>query len=538
AMIGSLADWRPSREDIEAARTSLIASEALVREKYHFYIMMSGMRFGLFGREYIEASTAGVKKAGGRDVEALLSSCFDPLQFNAVLIVPPAEAPVEAEEAGRSTRVLGNGCSLAAVTRTGSDIGAVHVMVRGRSCAEAGAIPGMTVLLNKVLEESGPGGALTEELRAIGATVQSGDNPYIPMDDYYLDRSFSFIRIEGPATGIIEATRLVVEHLTSCAVTDEDVEALPALLAGELGVRSASGQAGLRNGLLRRLFPGHPYSAPIFPAMMSLGRVTAEELTAFRDRTICGANLIVTLVSPVKGSEGLDSLEEIFSALPAGERVTCPDLPGAAEADSPGASEPGDTDLESPGQGAYIGAAWTITGPSPAEGAAASIAAEVLSMRMQLQIRETEGLAYSTGCSASLMPGVAVISASVSTRAENLEIATEALRNEISRLAAEPPSAGEIETARRRVLGRFSRRELSSINEAFAVGLDLLIRDGAGLGRLIAGLPASGVLDILSRVMTPDASVLLRMVPGSESAPKGPPGGMEKKSPPPGMMGR
>jgi predicted Zn-dependent peptidase len=518
-MIEALASWRPSKEEVEAARISLLARDALNREKYHFYIMLSGERLAFSAGRYMEASTRGVREASSDDVGRLISSSFAPLCYNAVLIGSPPES---AATGGNPPSVvkLHNGCELAAFARSGSDVAAVHILVKGRSCIEPDALPGMTVILNSILEKSNGGKALSDGLRKLGVSISYSDNPYIPMDDYYLNNAWSFIRIEGPAENIIEGVGLAVGHIRGAVLGEAEIAGLMRNLTPELGIRGSSSSGRLRAVMMDRLFGSHSFASPIFPSPGSLGRLDPKALADFRNKSFCGENLIVTLVSPLVPDEALEGLEKIFFDLPQGIPAECPAITDTVAT--------GLFEIETDRQGALIGAGWRLQDPSPMDAAVLIVASEVLSRRMQLQIREVEGLAYSTGASALPYPGAAISMAYVNTGGQNLETASTSLEREIRGLLSEPPDEDEAALAKRRLIARLTRREMSSINKAFAMGLDIMLRGGDTAQGLIGAVTPADLLRTIEEVMGMENAAFVRLRPA--------PGAPEKKSMPMRMM--
>ncbi len=523
SIMGTLSSWKPAPEQVDAAKTACLSAEALDREKFHLYIMLAGERLAFSGAGYLEESTSGVRDAGAEDIEKIISDGFDPLRFNAVQIVPVSVFPAAVgEPPAPVSKTLENGCRLAVSTRTGSSVAALHVLVSGRNCIERDFRNGMTAVMHSVLENSSAGSELSSRLRSMGASLQWGDNPYIPMDDYMLSGAWSFCRLEAPAGRLIEAAGLLAGHLSGSIVTDEDILEAGAVLGRELGVRSGSSSGILTGELMTRLFGDHPFSKSLFPRMGDLADITPKDLEQFRTASICGANLIVTVVSPDPAREVLDEIGRIFRRFPAGSASLCPSVTAPV---IPGIHE-GSIDK----QGVYLGAGWRVSDPSPEQAASLMVASEILSRRMQLEIREIRGLAYSTGSAADIYPGAVAVMATVGTRVENLETATEALEVEISKLSSEPPTLAEIEIARNRLLSRVARRELSSINQASSMGLDILLRGGRSGERLIRMVTQTGVEDAITDVLQRGNAVFVKLVPDA--------GASEKKSIPAQMMRR
>jgi zinc protease len=502
----ALAGWEPSAADLEAARTAFLSSELFDREKYHFYIMLHGERMALFGDSYLTAAFEGVKGVGVKDCRRLLRTYFGRPRFNACLIDPASGGSLVPGERGmRDVTVLENGCRLISAERTNSEVAALHILIAGRTCMERDSMNGMAALMHAVLEASA--GDLSRELETLGARVQWQDNPYIPFDDYFLNPSFSFLRLEAPAENIERAAGLLLDLVSAAELSEDDLARAKGTMERELRIRGSSATAALRAAVFRELLSDHPYGSSIFPEPEALAAVDLGDVSEFRERYFRGGNLIASLVSPLSAAESEDLLQRLFSSVPEGEFGRCPPLP------EPSAHR--DVTDTTQKEGAYIAAGWLIPVEKAEETAALLVAAEILGKRMQQELREKQGLTYSTGCGVTLVPGGAVAVASIGTRAQNLEIAEEGLKREIERFGGEPPAPAEVRTAMSRLLGRWSRSELSSINEAYAACRDIFITGGnSPMRSLVERITADDVAGAAGRAFSVDRAVLVRLVPG------------------------
>jgi zinc protease len=509
----SLAAWMPANGEIETARTSFLSGEMFDREIYHLYVMMRGEAIALHGERYLSQCGA-VAQVTRADCVRFLKSAFRPSKFNACLVREEPDAPAPAQESrAPAIEALPNGCLIGALERPGSPVAALHLLLRGRACGGGAAPPGSVEMLVTMLETSDAGRALSKRLESLGARVQYGDNPYVPQDDYLLSPSYAFIRLEAPAGSLMEAASLLVHHLLGSAATEEDLDRLKQALAREVGMRSASPYYAMRGAMMAALFGSHPYAAPIFPSPPSMMRVSLDDLQEIRGRLFAGGNIIATLVSPETPARGCRILAELLGDVPEGAAIECPPLPDSVKA--------GSIETTIRKEGAYVAAGWLASCPDPSATASLLVAAEVLSRRMQLELREKRGLSYSIGCSGEPLPGGVVLTAYLGTGAERLEEACAALEREIRGLREHPPDAGEVGIAENRLLARRSRSELASINEAYALGLDLLLGGSGGyrsMKRLIATATPDDVNESIAASMGWDRAVVLRLVPEASGA--------------------
>jgi predicted Zn-dependent peptidase len=372
-----------------------------------------------------------------------------------------------------------------------------------------------------VLENCDGGSRLKEELAAIGARIQWQDNPYIPMDDYLAKPDWAFIRLETPAGRMEEAALLLAGFLDGYVITGEDIEAAAPVAAREYSMRAGQSSAGLRNTIYMELFEGYPWGIPVFPSPAGFASIDPEAFAAIREDLHRTPGSIVTLVSPRGRAESLELLDRVFGDHRMTGSAVCPDMiPGRGSGLVEGTSK---------GSGAQLAAAWRIDGLSDNDMAAISVAAEALSRRMQLDIRETRGLAYSTGCSMTRVSSHALITARLGTRGENAVEAEKALKEDIEGLNTDLLTAAEVAAAKSRLVSRLSRRELSSAGEALGTGLDRLYRGGTDDLVLISQARHDQVSE-MAALLAWDKAVFFRLLPGEH-----PP---EKKSMPAGMMRR
>jgi zinc protease len=508
SILESLAGWKPSNEDLDRARVSFLSQEMFDREMYHFYVMSKGEAIALHGERYLSQCDA-VADVTVKECVDVIKRAFQRGRFNACVIQKdPAPGARPRETEAPAIETLPNGCTVGAVSRPLSPVAALHILIKGRSCGEGASPRGVSEIVLSLLESSAAGRALSLRLETLGARLQFGDNPYVPQDDYLLNPAFAFVRLEAPARSMGEAAALLADHLLSSAITAEDLDGVRSSLSREVGMRSASPYFTLRNTVMGALFGDHPYAAPLFPAPGVTARVSIEELQALRTRLLAGGNMIATLVSPETSVRSCETLRNIFGRLPAGMAVECPGLPDSVRA---AAIEKGIRK-----EGAYIAAGWFARCAKTSETASLIVAGEVLSRRMQLELREKRGLSYSIDCSVTSFPGGAAAVASLGTGAPRLEEARAALEQEVRLMRERLPGAEEVEIAKNRLLGKRSRSELSSINTAYALGFDLLLSGRAefhSMNDRIAAVSPEDVLRAVEGTLSWDSAVVVRLVP-------------------------
>jgi predicted Zn-dependent peptidase len=472
------------------------------------------------GAEWSRA-IAGVEKVKPVDIEKLTEKYLGRPKFNGFAASAEVKDVILEREEALFEKFPGK-LKAGARQREGSPIEALCLLFPGRACAGPADTWGWGgSALHIVLENSKGGKRLEEDLASLGARIQWGDNPYIPMDDYLVNPHWAFLRLEAPACSMENAAALLAAFMEDYEITADDVAIAAPALAREYSMRSKQSSPALKNAVYPKLFAGHPWGLPLIPAPGHSAGIDAEVLGGIRKQLHRSSGSVVTIVSPSTREESMALLRRMFGEYRTDGNAVCPDLVPAREVRL--------MEGESPGSGLQLAVSWRIDGMTNKMFAAMAVAAEALSRRMQLDIRETRGLAYSTGCSMTRVSSRAVVTARLGTRPGNSEEAETALEEVVRGIEVDPLTPAETAAARSRLVSRLSRRELSSAGEALGMALDGLYRGGIDGLALISSVHPDEVAAMADRLAW-DSALITRLLPG-EKAP-------EKKSMPPGMMGR
>jgi predicted Zn-dependent peptidase len=110
----------------------------------------------------------------------------------------------------------------------------------------------------------------------------------------------------------------------------------------------------------------------------------------------------------------------------------------------------------------------------PADRWALLVAARIASGKMQQDLRETRGLAYSLGISVDFHGDRACLEASMGTRPQNVDEAEAGMSTYFSGGALQV-TADEVETAVNKHLSRMRMRRITSMGQAFTLSRDLFL---------------------------------------------------------------
>jgi predicted Zn-dependent peptidase len=387
------------------------------------------------------------------------------------LLVEPAVVGAGTGTASRPSVTrseLPGGAVLVTETDPHSELLAVHLTVRGRArLDQRSGQPGTLNLVHRMLTSGVAGcdeACLARRLGAIGAEIKLVDDPRFPMDNYYTNGQFSFVRLECPAEHAEEALDLLSELAQFSTFTEDDLErerrAQLQLLARNERSASARARQLLRDGL----YGDHPLALPPEGTPASVAAVTYDDARSLYRQAFRPENLIVSVVSPLTH----DAVAALLDALPAGggerpEREPAPLTTAPARLT--------DT-MGGPLSVVRVGAVRAI---DPADTAALELLVAVLSDRLQMDLRETRGLGYSVGAGlADLGDGRAQFTAWVNPPTARVAEGEEALAGALRTFDAASIGEDEFIAARNARQGRLLMRRLDSISRAYYLAMSEL----------------------------------------------------------------
>jgi zinc protease len=455
-----------SEGEVTEARDALRAGELMGREKLHYYLMGKASWViagapgqGLSGERWDGLDGEEMKSVAGRYLAGKAST--------ALFALPAGKdgAAGEAEAVSRERAVLDNGLVVIAEKRPGSDVFAMNLMTRRRSAMEPAGKAGIADFLHRMLPR-GTGSRsredIEEALRRTGASLATAGNPTVPFGDFYTSRSYSFIRAECLNEEAEEVVELVADMVGSAAFPEEEIEKVRSQMIDFIAFRDGKPTSLAGRLLAESLYGPGPLGSDVLGEESSILSVSQEDLVVFRDEYFTGRNLVVSVVSSRDPGESMRLVTAYFGGRPAGE-TTAP-----AFERTPGSSTE-ERELGKP-QGAL--AAGAVLGEAKrSEGPAMAVVTGLLNDRLNRELREREGLAYSVGSSLGIVEGRAVFSFSMGTSPEKIEQARKGVRREIEEVRRMDVSPEELERRVNAITGRLQMRTLSSLNRCFYLAL-------------------------------------------------------------------
>jgi predicted Zn-dependent peptidase len=495
--------------EFEAARTGLLADEVSQIEKLHYYALFQGDRLWHMGENYtsryLEALTHANPASVGKTAERLLAQAqvqgiaagpgleagrmrFTELDPSTELVQSLKELPsssgtqrvasqrpptLDADQPPDVLR-LPNGMTLVHAATPSTRMFSLHLLVQNRGEREPAQYAGAADLLHRSMAKRAtrPSEAGPSQLDRIGATLKIADNPWIPYDDYYTTPLYSFVRLECIDRHYRDALELLAQMLRG---PHDDVEALDEArqemsVAVQRSGASPASQARARMNQL--LYAGHPLSRAVLGNEENLAAMTPELLAEFAGDYLSPDQMILACVGNVPREDVVARVEATLGQL---QPVTSPpsnmdSFTGVA----PPRTESSARDEVDGGKNQSALRMSRVVDVDPDDRWALLVATGIASNRMQQDLRETRGLAYSLGISMRDFGGRATITASMATRPENLEEAETGMLLYFAsgELAATPE---QIETAVNKHLSRMRMRRITSMGQAFTLSRDLFL---------------------------------------------------------------
>ncbi|RJP74477.1 MAG: insulinase family protein [Candidatus Zixiibacteriota bacterium] len=464
----------PPADRVQAAVTAIRSEEIFNAERPHYYGMLKAEDLAQAGPYFLTDYSDRLAGVTPQEVSQAAQKYLGPTY--PVVAVYQATSPEETAAARTSgerkmaRKTLDNGLLAVVEQNPDSRVFAAHFLFKNRSAAETalGARAGTVDYLHHLFE-LGPQGMTQEAYQAamqsLGAQAKYCDMAFIPYDDYYTTPEYSYVRLEALDDNYVPALELVGRTIRTPDLSDPAVATVRGQMMG-LAKRNQASVQESGKALFRRLLYGEsPLAADVVGSMEDAVFHTVPELQDFHRAYFSPGNLILTVVTSNPADSVLARIESLFGDWTAGNPP-----PVASPYPQPAAAAARQEEAGGKEQ-SYLGMGYSFALANPADQAPLSILNAILSERMQFQLREKEGLAYTLGSSVNFYPGWGVWAAAMGTGPQNLVRAEEGIREQVKKAAKEKFRETDVAKARNAYLGRQLLRGLSRINQAYQMGL-------------------------------------------------------------------
>lgn len=278
----------------------------------------------------------------------------------------------------------------------------------------------------------------------------------------------------------------------------------------------------------RSAFPNHPYGRPINGTLESVPQISRDDLRDYARRVLARDNLVISVVGDIDAQTLAPLLDRVFGALPAKSELRA--LPAVK---MEGAGKRLFSPLDVPQSVVTFGG--TGLARKDPDFIAAYVVNHILggsafSSRLYKEVREKRGLAYSVYSYLLPLDATALLMGGTQTRGDKADEAVGLIEAEIAKLAAEGPSAEELDQAKSYIMGSYALNFDTSAKIANLLvqiqlddlGIDYIERRNA----LVAAVTMEDVRRVAKRLL--DGGILVSVVgrePEKANPAAGKPGG-------------
>jgi len=205
--------------------------------------------------------------------------------------------------------------------------------------------------------------------------------------------------------------------------------------------------------VMGRVYGDHPYGRPVLGRPAALERIDRAALVAYHQRFYRAPRMILAVSGDVSAREVMAEVARRFATAAGGEGEPEPTLPAAvARADR--------TVLVRPAAQAQVLVAFLAPPTSHPDYAAVKVLTTALgggmAGRLFTEVRDKQGLAYSTGGAYPSRLGPGVLYMQLGTAPANQARAEAAMLGELERIRRDPVNPGELNRAKAYLLGQFA----------------------------------------------------------------------------------
>ena len=299
------------------------------------------------------------------------------------------------------------------------------------------------------------------EKRGFGFIFKLNDNPYIPMDDIYLDKDFSYVRAEALEQNISEAIPWLTSQIRNFQPTIQEYDRAVANHKRIFSQNSNSNSAS-------ELFSKSVEELVYFLPKMNTGEdLNFHRIKEFAREFFSPKNTILTIVSS-------QSSQDILTLFPQAE-------PSATSQEPPRylkkiRDQQGEIRIHKHAEGerAYLFGGFTKS-IHPSDEAALTALSVLLSEKIQFKIREELGMAYGISSGIEIIADRALFFLRLATSPKNIKTIQDLWPKFFQYENFAKLDRKTFEKSINKYLGRMAFRRLSSINQGFYLGKSLYL---------------------------------------------------------------
>jgi len=373
-----------------------------------------------------------------------------------VAVAPPRLATADGATGSVTRTKLANGMTALVRENPTAPVVAISLMVRMGTRWETRQNAGLSNFLQLMVVRG------TTSLD--GTQIASAADRMGGSIDAYADADYS----EIPATALSrywgEMLDLVAEVALRPSIPDDTTQAVRDFLLRQIRNRAEKPYDAAFDSLMARTYGDNPYAWDPLGLKESLERMDRAALLAHYRRHYVPGAMVLAVSGKVKSAEVVARAERLFGGLPAAP------VP-APNATAPPAPSTGRAVLTVPGAQAQIlmgGLAPSLTDPDlAAMKVVSTVLGGGLASRFFSELRDKQGLAYTTAAREPMRVGAGYFLALLGTAPANKEKAEVALREQLERIQRQAVSDEELRVAKAFLLGSLAMDRRTNARQAW-----------------------------------------------------------------------
>jgi zinc protease len=340
---------------------------------------------------------------------------------------------------------LPSGLSVLVRENTSTPVVAASLFVRVGSRWETEQDAGISHLLQQVLLK----GTTTRSALEIAETAEGLGGGISASADV----DFSELRATALARNWKKMLELMADVALRPTLPDAEIDGERKAMLTALRSRQDQPFPLAMDTVMSRVYGDHPYGRPVLGRPAALERIDRAALLAYHQRFYRAPRMILAVSGDVSAREVMAEVARRFATAAAGEGEPEPTLPAAvARADR--------TVLVRPAAQAQVLVAFLAPPTSHPDYAAVKVLTTALgggmAGRLFTEVRDKQGLAYSTGGAYPSRLGPGVLYMQLGTAPANQARAEAAMLGELERIRRDPVNPGELNRAKAYLLGQFA----------------------------------------------------------------------------------
>jgi predicted Zn-dependent peptidase len=355
-----------------------------------------------------------------------------------------ATVGVAAAQAPRRER-LPSGLTVLVRENTATPVVAASLFVRAGSRWETEDDAGISHLLQQVLVKGTATRSaleIAETAEGLGGGISAG-----------ADMDFSELRATALARNWKKMLELMADVALRPTLPESEIDGERRAMLTALRSRQDQPFPLAMDTIMGRVYGEHPYGRPLLGRPAALERIDRARLLAYHQRFYRAPRMILAVSGDVAAREVVAEIGRLFATAPTGEGDAEPELPAAAaRADR--------TVLVRPAAQAQVLVAFLAPPTGHPDYAAVKVLTTALgggmAGRLFTEVRDKQGLAYSTGGAYPSRLGPGVLYMQLGTAPANQARAEAAMLGEFERIRRDPVSPAELTRAKAYLLGQFA----------------------------------------------------------------------------------